>query len=146
MKLPDKHLIISWQHSPTIYRLMSENRWAQNYAAQWFTDFMRWLYTAIRSELENNKNFTMDNIHYLDDVWHAYILHTKDYMQMSQELFDCQIIHHTPENPFVANKIADSVIIYQMEMLIDDWGDEYVDRVWQYGADMHDIIQSLESD
>lgn len=140
MHLPTKQQLESWQHLPTIYRLMVEKRWSLKLSTQWFNDFMRWLYTANRSELENDKFFAMDNLHYLDDVWHAYILHTKDYMQMSQTLFGCEFIHHHPENPFLAEKIADEVISYQMEMLISDWGEQYVDRVWQYGADVHDII------
>lgn len=143
MKLPTKEQIESWEHLPTIYRLMSENRWPLEYGQQWFKDFMRWLYTAMRSDVENQKRFIMDGIHYLDDVWHAYILHTVDYMQMSQQLFGMNIIHHTPENPFTQTALADETILYQMGMLIDDWGEEYVDRVWRYGADMHDIIEEI---
>lgn len=143
MSLPSKEQLLNWQHQPTIYRLMSEKRWSRTLSTQWFNDFMRWLYTAMRSEVQNDRDFIMDNLHYLDDVWHAYILHTKDYMLMSKTLFEREIIHHTPENPFLSAKLADEVIIYQMSMLIEDWGDEYVDRVWQYGADMHDIIEEL---
>ncbi len=143
MKLPAKSQIENWEHLPTIYRLMSENRWTLDYSRQWFKDFMKWLYTAMRSDVEKQTRFMMDGIHYLDDVWHAYILHTADYMQMSRELFNVEIIHHTPENPFLQEPLADEVIIYQMGMLVEDWGDEYVDRVWRYGADMYDIIESL---
>ncbi len=140
MKLPDKSIIDSWEHLPTIYRLMYENRWPKQYAKTWFTDFMRWLYTAQRSEIQNEKHFIMDNLHYLDDVWHAYILSTRDYFEMSQELFGLGYIHHEPGNPFMAESLSDEVTLYQMSMLLEDWGEEYIDRVWNYGADMHDVI------
>lgn len=145
MKLPEKSVIDSWENAPTIYRLMHENRWSKNIAKQWFTDFMRWLYTSHRSELENGKYFMMDNLHYLDDVWHAYILSTRDYFKMSRELFDVEYIHHNPENPFLASPMPDDVTAYQMNMLLEDWGEEYIDRVWNYGADMYDIVAAAET-
>jgi hypothetical protein len=140
MQLPNKETIKNWNHEPTIYRLMSENRWTYAQSKQWFNDFMCWLYTSMRCEQEYDKEFVMDSLHYLDDVWHAYILHTKDYFQMCQTLFDKDFIHHDPENPFASGEFKDEDLVFQMNLLIEDWGNEYVDRVWQYGADMHDII------
>lgn len=142
MKLPDKTVIDNWEHLPTVYRLMHENRWPRQTAQQWLTDFMRWVYTSHRSEIENNKFFIMDNLHYLDDVWHAYILSSRDYFKMSKELFDVEYIHHHPENPFLISSIPDETTLYQMNMLKEDWGEAYIDRVWSYGADMHDVIQA----
>ena len=143
MRLPNKAEIINWRHLPTIHRLMAENRWSLATSTEWFNDFMCWLYTSMRSKLDHDKIFIMDNMHYLDDVWHAYILHTRDYLLMSKTLFATDIIHHDPEDPFSREKIEDSVIEYQMEMLIEDWGNSYVDRVWQHGADIHDIIAPI---
>ena len=67
---------------------MDEKKWPRDIATQWFTDFMRWLYTCNRWNLENETGFIMDNMHPLDDIWHAYILNTKAYFKMSKELFN----------------------------------------------------------
>lgn len=88
LRLPEKDLINSWYNEPTIFRLMDEKKWPRDIATQWFTDFMRWLYTCNRWNLENETGFIMDNMHPLDDIWHAYILNTKAYFKMSKELFN----------------------------------------------------------
>ena len=139
MQLPDKITLINWRHEPTILRLMNENRWPRALAEQWFCDFMKWLYTSVRYELKTKEKFIMDGLHYLDDVWHAYILSTRDYFYMSKTLFDIDYYHHTPENPYTSEAIPDAVLGAQMNALGEDWGMEYVDRVWQYGADIYDI-------
>ena len=144
MKLPDKKLVLNWINKPTIYRLMFENTWTYDISKQWFTDFMCWMYTSMRSSKERGKFFDMDALHHLDEVWHAYILNTEDYFKMSKDLFDIEYIHHIPENPFIDSQLDDDEFSYQIKMLIDDWGEAYVDRVWKFGSDMHDIINDIK--
>ncbi len=144
MKLPEKYQIDEWQCEPVVLRLMSENRWSRQLANQWFQDFMRWLYTASRVGSKEKKPFSMDGLSYLDDVWHAYILHTKLYFEMSRQLFDVEFIHHTPENPFGAPAIDSEVFEKQLMALLEDWGEPYIDRVYAYGADLSDITSGAE--
>lgn len=139
MKLPEKTIIDQWYCEPVVFRLMHENRWSKKYATQWFQDFMRWLYTATRYKAETKRSFSMDGLSYLDDVWHAYILHTELYFQMSRELFDEPYIHHAPANPFVEASLPTDVFESQLMALLNDWGEDYVDRVYAYGADLSDL-------
>ena len=143
MKLPDKAVLLNWINKPTIYRLMNENKWTYEFSKQWFTDFMCWMYTSVRSVIATGDFLDMDGLHHLDTVWHAYILNTKDYFVMSKELFDIDYIHHDPENPFQNVEFSDDKLIIQLNMLMEDWGEEYVDRVWKFGADMHDILEKI---
>jgi len=85
----------------------------------------------------------MDGLSYLDDVWHAYILHTELYFQMSRELFDEPYIHHTPANPFVGGSLPNDVFESQLMALLNDWGEGYVDRVYAYGADLSDLTEGV---
>lgn len=74
--LPMKNTLKNWTCEPVIERLMSDHKWPRHIAKQWFDDFMCWLYSSHKWRLENSDSlFIMDNLHYLDDVWHAYILH-----------------------------------------------------------------------
>ena len=140
MKLPEKQVLIKWHHEPTVIRLMHDNRWSREMAELWFTDFMKWLYTSVRYREKYHESFAMDGLHYLDDVWHAYILHTKDYFAMSKQLFDVDYIHHSPANPYnIDGVIGEDIFRQQMMELLDDWGEEYIDRVWKYGADVSDM-------
>lgn len=139
MKLPEKTEIDAWECEPVILRLMSENRWNRKQAKQWFQDLMRWLYTASRIRVEEGKPFSMDGLSYLDDVWHAYILHTNLYFEMSKNLFGIEYIHHTPENPYERPPIEAELFESQLLALLEDWGEDYIDRVYAYGADLHDL-------
>jgi hypothetical protein len=146
MQLPNKTILTNWRHESTIFRLMNEYRWPRQVAEQWFCDFMKWLYTSVRYELEHDKELIMDDLHYLDDVWHAYILSTKDYFYMSKTLFDIDYYHHNPENPYTSETIPNEILAAQMNALVEDWGIEYVDRVWVYGADVYDIKAKSAAD
>jgi len=100
---------------------------------------MKWLYCAVKYRATFKKGLMMDSVHHLDDVWHAYILHTKEYFEMSKELFDIEYIHHHPENPFKKESTDNDLLREQLIFIHNEWGDDYIDRVWQYGADISDI-------
>ena len=137
--LPDKEVVLNWVHEPSIKKLMYKYKWPKKIARQWFQDLMCWLYSAQRWKMVHKAAFNMDGMHYLDDVWHEYILSTKDYFKMSRELFDIQYLHHNPENPYNRPEPNMDELVKQLEFLMEDWGEEYVDRVWAYGADLSDI-------
>lgn len=139
MIINNKKNIEEWIHEPTIKRLMSENRWSKKLATQWFHDLMKWLYTANRWNTTHNSTFMMDHMHYLDDVWHAYILHTRDYANMSSKLFGLSFFHHEPSDPFISQPIGEVLCEKQLIYLLEDWGDEYIDRIYEYASDLYDI-------
>ncbi|QIW10699.1 hypothetical protein [Francisella sp. LA112445] len=140
IKLPSKTDILNWNNESVTLRVMKELKMNRAQAKQWFTDFMCWLYSAQRWRLEKQKSFMMDSMNYLDEVWHAYILHTRDYLTMSKELFGIECVHHNPENPFKGEPMDPEVFEQQLLFLIDDWGEEYIDRVWAYGNDVAEAI------
>lgn len=137
--LPNKSDLKNWTCEPVILRLMSENRWPRRISEQWFKDFMCWFYSSCRWNQENKTPFMMDGMHYLDDVWHAYILNTKDYFFMCKELFGVDYIHHEPVNPFKKEPMEQDVYRNQLLFLLEEWGEEYIDRVWEYGANVSDL-------
>lgn len=140
--LPTKTTLENWDCNCVVERLMYENKWPRKLAKQWFTDFMRWLYSSQRWKQEKSTAFFMDVCHYLDDVWHAYILHTKEYFRMSKVLFGVEYLHHNPEPAFFRKPIEKETYREQLIFLLDDWGEEYIDRVWSYGADIFDITNN----
>jgi hypothetical protein len=79
-------------------------------------------------------------MHLLDNVWHAYILNTRDYALMSKTLFNIDFIHHEPENPFKNTTIDPELYKQQLIFLLEDWGEEYIGRVWKYATDISEII------
>lgn len=65
-----------------------------------FKEMLKWLYLCTK---DNNIFITSDYIK-IDQMWHCFILHTKDYADFCQQYFG-QFIHHIPTdrvevNPF----------------------------------------------
>lgn len=143
MNLPEKRIIEEWRHEFVICRLMQLNVWPQLLAEQHFVNFMKWMYTNIRSQIQNNKKLNMhDEIIYLDEVWHNYLQYSEDYFTMSQTLFNIPYIHHLPQKPFEDNVLPKEEINYQLKMLLEDWGEDYIKCVYSYTLDKRQILSS----
>lgn len=139
-KLPDKSVVNLWECDLVVLKLMHDFKWPRHVAQQWLTDFLRWLYTARRYRTLHNQSFAMDGMSHLDDVWHTYILCTKEYFKMSRELFSTSYIHHGPENPFNRKELDSATFESQLLALLDDWGEAYLERVYAFAADRSDLL------
>lgn len=139
MRLPDKTEIENWRCEAVIIKLMHDYKWPRALAECWFTDFLRWVYTSRRLSTSHG-DFVMDGLSYLDEVWHCYILHTYEYIKMSNQLFDTDYIHHSPENPFNRKRIDAHKYKCQLLALLEDWGEGYINRVFAYGSDVSDLV------
>ena len=143
MDLPEKKIIETWRHELVICRLMQQNVWSQLVAEQYFVDFMKWMYTNIRSQIKNNKKLNMhDDISNLDEVWHNYLQYSEDYFTMSKTLFNTDYIHHLPQKPFEDNILAKEEVNYQLTMLLEDWGENYIKRTYAYTLDKRNILST----
>lgn len=125
-------------------RLMAEHKWPHNTAAQWVGDLLRWLFTAQRWRRENGTPFEMDALTPLDDVWHAYILHTREYLTLSKQLFGVPYLHHDPGDPLAPAPLDPQRFERQLQALAADWGNDYIDRVYAYGVDLYDLSAGPE--
>ncbi|MFJ1268983.1 hypothetical protein ACD661_10480 [Legionella lytica] len=61
-----------------------------------FTDLLGWLWLNQQRAQQGKKTYLFGPLLILDDLWHAFILHTKDYMHFSQHYFGAYV-HHDVE-------------------------------------------------
>lgn len=151
LRLPEKSEIENWKHKPTVITLMNRYLWTRKDAELRFTDFMKYAYSITRLRLiSQNANdskgpitmfdFPMFSFQ-LDEVWHSYLLYTPDYFNMCKSLFGVDYIHHIPGNASFNEKKSEYIKIWsnQLNGLAADWGNDYVERIFQYEIDVLDI-------
>ena len=86
---------------PIINRVIKEKGWLREEAEEIVELYKRFLFVQWRHDGKHYLVPTPD----IDEIWHAHILYTKEYHEMSQHVFG-RYLHHQPEE---AMSIADTV-------------------------------------
>jgi hypothetical protein len=84
--------VMAYENPSVIHRLVSKDGYTHDDATTIFEDVKRFLFlaTTTTEPLAPTKR--------VDDGWHAFILHTIDYMQFCNRFFG-HYVHHTPNPP-----------------------------------------------
>jgi len=61
-----------------------------------FADLLCWMWLNVQRTKEGKKTYLFGPLLPLDDLWHAFILHTRDYLKFSQHYFG-DYFHHDIE-------------------------------------------------
>ncbi|MFS4460547.1 hypothetical protein [Bdellovibrio sp. HCB2-146] len=104
-----------------------------------FNDLLRllkFIHTATKDGALTQDFIFNQQIDYLDEIWHLFILHTREYYQYCQEQFG-EIIHHSPYSEEVfsgdqqdhENTFAE-VSKQQFNLLVSYEGKDFVDRLF----------------
>lgn len=141
LQLPSKSAIEQWTHLPTMITLMNRNVWTEKTASLWFTDYMRWLYSSMRLISEHKNNYTLPMVSILmDSVFHSYLEQSLAYFDMCRSLFNMEYIPHTPGPRIMYEDEQLQMLVKSLELEIQaleqDWGEDYVNRVFEYEMDM----------
>ena len=106
----------------------------QSAAEELFIELMRWLYLCARATEPGTRGVGVSiypEILRIDDMWHAFILHTRDYADFCTHYFG-QFIHHDPVPIAVSRGRGDDEINAQLEgflsFLYDELGETTVRR------------------
>ncbi|MFW9928918.1 MAG: glycine-rich domain-containing protein [Candidatus Thorarchaeota archaeon] len=94
-----RYLIYNQDMSAIIYRLTHVNGWSSDEAIEATNQYRNYLYLAKKYK----DSYTLPPSKDIDDVWHAHILHTKDYIKFCNEVFG-EYLHHTPGTGEVQDK------------------------------------------
>jgi hypothetical protein len=63
---------------------------------QLFQDFLAWLWLKNERKKQNKVTYLFGPLLILDELWHVFILHTRDYTDFTLKYFG-EYIHHQPE-------------------------------------------------
>lgn len=120
-----KEFLANYDVSYIFYRLVQVDKWSRKSARKVLQQYKNFLFLQKKYGLQHRIIPSLE----IDAVWHAHILHTKDYAEFCQEFFG-RFLHHVPQKPGVeesAVKINADFKLTQ-ELYKNEFGD-YIYRV-----------------
>ncbi len=88
---------VLYQNPSVVRRVAKENDISEEEAERWFKGALQFLEIASVAGSPISPSLT------IDEAWHAFILHTRDYAEYCQEQFG-RFIHHQPTPAEVSNR------------------------------------------
>ncbi len=98
LTLPDLKDILSYQHQGVIKRFCYDFSCSDSRIQEDFNDLLAWLWLSVKRHQAGDKTFLFGPLKRLDDLWHVFILHTRDYIDFCHHFFG-EYIHHEVEPP-----------------------------------------------
>ncbi len=94
MRLDD---VLSYQNNVVVKHFCAHHpHFTQDEAQQIFADLLAWLWLREQRQKKNEKTYLFGPLLVLDDMWHCFILHTREYHHFCMSYF-AQYLHHDPE-------------------------------------------------
>ncbi|MFY7786706.1 MAG: glycine-rich domain-containing protein [Thermoflexibacteraceae bacterium] len=89
--------VLQYQNENVTYRFMKAFAVSEEEAEDIFTETKKWLWLCSQSLQDGVRLVVTDDIGVIDEMWHNFILFTKDYDYFCQHYFG-EYIHHVPES------------------------------------------------
>jgi len=126
--------VLSYRNPGVVARYLGEFGGGQSAAEELFGELMRWLYLCARSGEPGAPGARLSmypEILRIDDMWHIFVLHTRDYADFCARYFG-RFIHHDPEPIDRSREPREDEVRAELEgflsFLYDELGDETVRR------------------
>jgi hypothetical protein len=111
--------VIAYKNPAVVRRFSKEFPLYANSAEEIFEDLMRFFWASFKHAQDKKNNpsneefkftYIMDEeMRSIDQMWHIFLLYTKDYMNFCQDYFG-EYIHHLPD---LVDKMDDNVSVFQ---------------------------------
>lgn len=91
--------VVAYQHEGVIKRFCYDNPgFSSEQIQQDFQDLLAWLWLNVKRRKSGYKTYMFGPLKHLDNLWHLFILHTRDYFDFCHQFFN-EYIHHDTEPP-----------------------------------------------
>ncbi len=92
--------VLSYQHPDLIARFVEEHHVPESYAQELFVETKKWLWLCNANSVEGARAplIIYPFMGALDEMWHSFILFSKDYATFCDDFFG-EFIHHSPTPP-----------------------------------------------
>lgn len=93
--------VLQYRNDGVVYRFLNEFNISEKEAHDIFNEMLKWLYLKAYSLYETQLKQKITHLSItkaliiIDEMWHCFILHTKDYNNFCEENFN-RMIHHKP--------------------------------------------------
>lgn len=98
--------ILSYQHPAVVRRFQKDHPEKANQAEQLFSDLLRFFWSSKKHAIDRQANPKDDSLNFvfimdeemrdIDQMWHVFLLYTKDYMDLCESYFG-EYLHHLPD-------------------------------------------------
>ena len=122
-----KKLIESVDLKQTILRLIKVHNWKAKEAEAAAIQYRNFLYL----KKKYGETYVLPPSYDMDEVWHAHILHTKDYIDFCEQVFGCYLHHHPhhgKDNTITDEELESAFEEQTQKLYYQEFG-EYIESV-----------------
>ncbi|WP_058525637.1 hypothetical protein [Legionella erythra] len=128
MKIPPLAAILAYQNSTVVRHFAYHHPAFDDKASQQlFNDLLAWLWLNAYRQQTERRTYLFGPLLPLDDMWHTFILHTRDYMDFCQAFFKTYF-HHDVEPPTAAHQLSPEELADFLNDCYDHLGEAWVNR------------------
>ncbi len=114
--------------NPTVIHHYSYHRQLPlEHVEQKFKDLLAWFSLSEYRLSQGKKTYLFGPLLSLDDIWHTFILHTRDYLAFSQQFFG-SYYHHDVEIPGIEYDLSEEDLRDFLNDCLDHLGEAWVKR------------------
>jgi hypothetical protein len=135
MQLPEISTLLKYKNDSLIhYYCHHHSDITKSMANQYFVDLLAWLWLNAYRQHQKKRTYLFGPLLVLDELWHAFILHTRDYHEFCEAFFS-SYIHHDIELPGQEHQLSAEEIEDFLEDSFNFLGEAWVLR---YFSDLLD--------
>lgn len=128
MKLPTLNALLGYKN-PTVTRYFTHHHPEVNQEAaeQLFQDLLAWLWLNAYRKQQHKQTWFFGPLLLMDAMWHAFILHSREYHAFCQNYFG-DYFHHEVETPGFEHELQPDELADYLKDCFEYLGDEWVQR------------------
>ena len=128
MELPELPELLTYKNEQVVrYCCHHHPDITYQHANELFTDLLAWLWLNAYRQNNGKRTYLFGSLLVLDEVWHAFILHTRDYYNFCQ-LFFIDYFHHDIEPIGIEHQLLPEEIEDFLKDSFDFLGEAWVMR------------------
>ncbi len=125
INLPPLKEVLGYHHEGVIKRFCYDNsNFSLDQIRRDFQDLLAWLWLNVKRKKSGRKTYLFGPLKHLDNLWHLFILHTRDYFDFCTQYFNAYIHHETepPGEEYLLSELdLEEFLADAYEQLGQDW-------------------------
>ncbi|WP_419420346.1 hypothetical protein ACNVED_03335 [Legionella sp. D16C41] len=120
--------LLKYENQQVVHYFCHHNpRFSIEQTQQLFKDLLGWMWLTMHRKSSNRHTYLFGPLLILDELWHAFILHTHDYIYFSETYFN-DYFHHVIEPIGQEHELAPEELADFFEDCFTYLGEEWVER------------------
>lgn len=92
-----------------------------------FTDLLAWMWLNVQRKKQGKNTYLFGPLLFIDEMWHAFILHTRDYVEFSKHYFG-EYFHHDIEPIGLEHRVGEDELTDFLEDCFKYLNTQWVER------------------